>query len=64
MGSPSALQCSLERAPGYRGMDIVVEAGVGGGSLDTGMRVLDDGGTMVAIALHREEAGPLLASDF
>ena len=46
------------------GIDVVVEAAVGSAPLDLGMRILDDQGRMVAIALHPEDAGPLLASDF
>ena len=46
------------------GIDVVVEAAVGSAPLDLGMRILDDQGRMVAIALHPEDAGPLLAGDF
>ena len=46
------------------GIDVVVEAAVGSAPLDLGMRILDDQGRMVAIALHPEDAGPLLAADF
>ena len=46
------------------GIDIVVEAAVGPAPLDLGMRILDDQGRMVAIALHPEDAGPLLSADF
>ena len=46
------------------GIDIVIEAGVGRAPLDLGIRVLDAGGRMVAIALHPEDVGPLLAADF
>ena len=46
------------------GIDVVVEAAVGPAPLDLGMRILDDQGRMVAIALHPEDVGPLLSSDF
>lgn len=46
------------------GFDVVLEAAVGPAPLDLGMRLLDDGGRMVAIALHPEDAGPLLSADF
>ena len=46
------------------GIDVVVEAAVGSAPLDLGMRILDDQGRMVAIALHPEDVGPLLAADF
>ena len=46
------------------GIDVVVEAAVGSAPLDLGMRILDDQGRIVAIALHPEDAGPLLSSDF
>jgi hypothetical protein len=46
------------------GIDVVVEAAVGPAPLDLGMRILDDQGRMVAIALHPEDVGPLLSADF
>ena len=46
------------------GIDVVLEAAVGSAPLDLGMRILDDQGRMVAIALHPEDVGPLLAADF
>ena len=46
------------------GIDVVVEAAVGPAPLDLGMRILDDRGRMVAIALHPEDVGPLLSADF
>ncbi len=46
------------------GIDVVIEAAVGSAPLDLGMRILDDQGRMVAIALHPEDVGPLLAADF
>ena len=46
------------------GFDVVLEAAAGPAPLDLGMRLLDDGGRMVAIALHPEDAGPLLSADF
>ena len=46
------------------GIDIAIEAAVGSAPLDLGMRILDDRGRLVAIALHPEDAGPLLAADF
>lgn len=46
------------------GVDIAVEAAVGAEALDLGMRILDEGGRLVAIALHPEEVGSLLSSDF
>lgn len=46
------------------GIDVVMEAAVGSAPLDLGMRILDDQGRMVAIALHPEDVGPLLAADF
>lgn len=46
------------------GIDVVVEAAVGSAPLDLGMRILDDQGRMVAIALHPEDVGPLLSADF
>ena len=42
----------------------MIEAAVGSAPLDLGMRILDDQGRMVAIALHPEDVGPLLAADF
>ena len=46
------------------GIDVVVEAAVGSAPLDLGMRIIDDRGRMVAIALHPEDVGPLLSADF
>lgn len=46
------------------GIDVVVEAAIGPAPLDLGMRILDDQGRMVAIALHPEDVGPLLSADF
>lgn len=55
---------ALERSLRPHGVDLVIEAGAGAASLDLAMRLLDGGGRLAVVALHPEEVGPLLSSDF
>jgi threonine dehydrogenase-like Zn-dependent dehydrogenase len=54
----------LETRLDPNGVDVVLDAAQGAASLDTGMRILDHRGRMAVIALHPEDVGPLLSSDF
>ncbi len=54
----------VEQSLQPHGIDLVLEAAAGPASLDLAMRLLDGGGRLAVLALHPEEAGSLLSSDF
>jgi threonine dehydrogenase-like Zn-dependent dehydrogenase len=55
---------TLEETLAPHGMDIVIEAAGGAAALDFALRIIDDHGRVAVVALHPEEVGPLLSSNF
>jgi threonine dehydrogenase-like Zn-dependent dehydrogenase len=58
------LAAAVEDAFRPHGADVVLEAGAGASSLALALGVCGRGGRVAVVALHPEDAGPLLAGDF
>ncbi len=55
---------TLEGALAPHGVDLAIDAAEGAASLDLALRLVDNGGRVVVAALHPEEVGALLSSNF
>ena len=58
------LAAELEMIVAPHGIDLVIEAARGSAGLDLALRLLDQDGRVVVAALHPEDLGKLLSSDF